>query len=182
MIDDRSSSLCHPERNDSEAVVKSKDLTTNDQRLTTYFVTYDRLTLLLLLATACGGASAPLMIDHAEIRVAPVGAVAASGYLVVHNHGAVADTLASVTTAAADSVSLHESMDHGDGVMMMMPLEWMAIPAGDSVVFAQGGRHLMLERFAKPLVIGDSVRLTFTFRSGRVLEVTAPVRLVGEDG
>ena len=145
-------------------------------------MTYDRLTLVLLLATACSGATEPLAIVDAEIRVAPVGAVAASGYFVVHNHGAVADTLASVISSAADSVSLHESMDHGDGVMMMMPLEWMAIPAGDSVAFAQGGRHLMLEQFATPLVIGDSVRLTFTFRSGRVLEVTAPVRLVGEDG
>jgi copper(I)-binding protein len=145
-------------------------------------MTYDRLTLMLLLATACSGATEPLAVDHAEIRVAPVGAVTASGYFVLHNRGAVADTLASVTSSAADSVSLHESMDHGDGVMMMMPLEWIAIPAGDSVAFASGGRHLMLERFAKPLVIGDSVRLTFTFRSGRVLEVTAPVRLVGEDG
>lgn len=158
--------------------MKSKDVTTYDLRT----MTYDRLTLLVILATACGGASTPLVVDHPEIRVAPVGAVAASGYFVVRNDGPVADTLASVTTAAADSVSLHESMDHGDGVMMMMPLEWIAIPAGDSVAFAAGGRHLMLERFPTPLVIGDSLRLTFTFRSGRVVEVTAPVRLVGEDG
>ncbi len=116
------------------------------------------------------------------MRVAPVAAVTASGYLVVHNRGDVADTLDRVTTPAADSVTLHESMDHGDGVMMMMPLEWIAIPAGDSVAFTSGGRHLMLERFASPLVIGDSVRLAFRFRSGRVLEVTAPVRQVGEDG
>jgi len=145
-------------------------------------MTAARLSVLLMLTTACGAAEGPLAVDRAEIRVAPVSAVTASGYFVLHNTGTVADTLASVTTAAADSVSFHESMDHGDGVMMMMPLEWIAIPAGDSVAFASGGRHLMLERFAKPLVIGDSVRLTFTFRSGRVLEVTAPVRLVGEDG
>jgi len=145
-------------------------------------MTAARLSVLLMLTTACGAAEGPLEVSRLEVRVAPVGAVTASGYFVVHNRGAVADTLAAVTSSAADSVSLHESMDHGDGVMMMMPLEWMAIPAGDSVVFAQGGRHLMLERFAKPLVIGDSVRLTFTFRSGRALEVTAPVRVVGEDG
>jgi copper(I)-binding protein len=146
-------------------------------------MTYDRLAPMLLLATACTGASsAPLVVDRAEVRVAPVAAVAASGYFVVRNNGPLADTLASVRSTAADSMSLHESMDHGDGVMMMMPLEWVAIPAGDSVAFAPGGRHLMLERFAAPLVIGDSVRLTFTFRSGRVLEVTAPVRQVGEDG
>jgi copper(I)-binding protein len=145
-------------------------------------MTAARLSVLLLLTTACGAAEGPLAVDRAEIRVAPVSAVTASGYFVVRNSGAVADTLASVTSTAADDVSLHESMDHGDGVMMMMPLEWIAIPANDSLVFAQGGRHLMLEQFATPLVIGDSVRLTFTFRSGRVLGVTAPIRLVGEDG
>lgn len=145
-------------------------------------MTYDRFTLILLLTTACSSASVPLTVDRAEIRVAPVGAVAASAYFVVRNNGAVADTLASVASSATTFVSLHESMDHGDGVMMMMPLKWVAIPPGDSVAFAPGGRHLMLEEMPTPLVIGDSVRLTFTFRSGRVLEVTAPVRPVGEDG
>lgn len=145
-------------------------------------MTAARLSVLLLLTTACGAAERPLTVDRAEVRVAPVGAVAASAYFVVRNNGTMADTLASVTTASADLVSFHESMDHGDGVMMMMPLDWIAIPAADSVVFAPGGRHLMLERFATPLVIGDSVQLTFTFRSGRVVEVMAPVRLVGEDG
>jgi copper(I)-binding protein len=152
-------------------------LSTYDLRLTTA-----RRLLPLILLAACNAASEPLAIVDAEIRVAPVGAVAASAYFVVHNNGAVADTLASVTSAAADSLSLHESMDHGDGVMMMMPLEWIEIPAGDSVAFTPGGRHVMLERFAPPLVIGDSARLTFRFRSGRVLEVTAPIRGVGDDG
>ena len=137
-----------------------------------------RLSLLLMLVTACGGGDA-LSVDGMEIRIAPVGAVAASGYLVLRNAGESADTLDRVTTPAADSVTLHESMDHGDGQVMMMPLTWIAVPAGDSVVFAMGGHHLMLEHFPTPLAVGADVVLTFHFRSGRTIEQSTTVRAVG---
>ncbi len=141
-------------------------------------MTSARLSLLLLLLTACGGADA-LSVDGVEIQIAPVGAVAASGYFVLRNAGESADTLDRVTTPAADSVTLHESMDHGDGQVMMMPLTWIAVPAGDSVVFAIGGHHLMLEHFPTPLAVGADVVLTFHFRSGRTIEQSTTVRAVG---
>jgi copper(I)-binding protein len=141
-------------------------------------MTSARLLLLLLCTTACGGGDA-LRADRLEIQVAPVGAVAASGYFVLRNAGALADTLDRVSTPAADSVTLHESMDHGDGQLMMMPLTWLAVPAGDSVVFAMGGRHLMLEHFPTPLTVGSAVTLTFHFRSGRTVEQSTTVRAVG---
>lgn len=130
------------------------------------------------LLGSCGGKTVPLAVERLEVRIAPVAAVSASGYLVLRNVGAVADTLDRVSTPAAESVTLHESMDHGDGQKMMMPLTWAAIPAHDSMVFAVGTRHLMLERFPVPLTVGSTVQLTFHFRSGRVLTLAAPVRAV----
>ncbi len=142
-------------------------------------MTSARLLLLLLCTTACGAAEGPLRVSRLEVSIAPVGAVAASGYLVLRNAGAVADTLDRVSTPSADSVSIHESMDHGDGQTMMMPLTWLAVPAKDSVVFALGGRHLMLEHFPTPLTVGSAVMLTFHFRSGRTIDETTTVRAVG---
>lgn len=142
-------------------------------------MTSARLLLLLLCTTACGAAEGPLRVSRLEVSIAPVGAVAASGYLVLRNAGAVADTLDRVSTPSADSVSIHESMDHGDGQTMMMPLTWVAVPANDSVVFAMGGRHLMLEHFPTPLTVGSPVTLTFHFRSGRTIEQATTVRAVG---
>ncbi len=138
-----------------------------------------RTAIAVLLTTACGGGAAPLSVERLEVRIAPVGAVTASGYLVVYNRGPLADTLDRVTTPAADSVTLHESMDHGDGQTMMMPLTWLAIPARDSVTFAVGGRHLMLEHFVTPLTVGSSVSMTFHFRSGRTIKQSTTVRAVG---
>ncbi|MBK7593799.1 MAG: copper chaperone PCu(A)C [Gemmatimonadetes bacterium] len=142
-------------------------------------MTSARLLLLLLCTTACGAAEGPLRVSRLEVSMAPVGAVAASGYFVLRNAGALADTLDRVTTPAADSVTIHESMDHGDGQVMMMPLTWVAVPAGDSVVFALGGRHLMLEHFPTPLAVGSAVTLTFHFRSGRTITQSTTVHAVG---
>ena len=142
-------------------------------------MTSARLLLLLLCTTACGAAEGPLRVERLEVSVAPVGAVAASAYFVIRNASVLADTLDRVSTPAADSVTLHESMDHGDGQVMMMPLTWLAIPAKDSVVFSLGGRHLMLEQFPAPLTLGTKVTLTFHFRSGRTVAQATTVRAVG---
>ena len=143
----------------------------------------DRRTALTMMVAvgllgSCGREPEPIAVEQLEVRIAPVAAVSASGYFILRNRGSVADTLDAVASAVADSVTPHESMDEGGGRTMMMPLSWIAIPAGDSVVFAPGGRHLMLERFTRPITPGDSVPLSFHFRSGRVLKLVAPVRAI----
>jgi copper(I)-binding protein len=132
----------------------------------------------VVLLGSCGGEAAPLAVERLEVRMAPVAAVSASGYFILQNRGAVADTLDAVASEGADSVTLHASMPEDGGQVMMMPLSWIAIPAGDSVVFAPGGRHLMLERFTRSIAPGDSLPVSFHFRSGRVLKLAAPVRAV----
>lgn len=132
----------------------------------------------VFLLGSCGGTTAPLAVEQLEVRIAPVAAVSASGYFILRNRGSVADTLDAVASEVADSVTLHESMPEAGGHVMMMSLSWIGIPAGDSVVFAPGGRHLMLERFTRPLTPGDSVPFSFQFRSGQVLKLVAPVRAV----
>lgn len=135
--------------------------------------------LLVLGALGCAPPSGGVQIEGAEVRIAPVGAVTAAAYFTLRNGGVAADTLVSLGSDIADSLSLHESMDHGDGVIMMTPLTWLAIPAGESMTFAQGGRHVMLERFKRPIAPGDSIWLSLHFSSGHRVEVIVPVRAVG---
>lgn len=133
----------------------------------------------LLAVIGCGAPSEELVIEGAEVRVAPVAAVTAAAYFTLQNAGPVADTITAIGSDIADSLSLHESMDHGDGNTMMMPLAWLAVPAGERVTLAPGGKHLMIEGLTRPIAPGDSIRLTLSFSSGRRLEVIAPVRAVG---
>jgi len=88
----------------------------------------------------------------------------------------------SVTTPAARSARIHESLMEG-GRASMRPVESLALPAGRAVELRPGGYHVMLEGLAKPLAEGERVPLTFTVegkggKRSRV-EVGAAVRPLG---
>ena len=88
----------------------------------------------------------------------------------------------SVTTPAARSARIHESLMEG-GRASMRPVESLALPAGRAVELRPGGYHVMLEGLAKPLAEGERVPLTFTVegkggKRSRV-EVEAAVRPLG---
>ncbi|HEX3096239.1 MAG TPA: copper chaperone PCu(A)C, partial [Usitatibacter sp.] len=67
----------------------------------------------------------------------------------------------SVTTPAARSARIHESLMEG-GRASMRPVESLALPAGRAVELRPGGYHVMLEGRAKPLAAGERVPLPFT--------------------
>ena len=141
-----------------------------------------------LALSACGAASertpeashteaprAQLAVKDAWARAADSGGTA-SVYFTIVNTAAVADTLASAKSEAAEEVGLHMSMMHGN-TMHMAGLQSLPVPAADSVLFAPLGAHVMLTRTTHVLAVGDTVPLTLTFVSGQTLEVRAGVRL-----
>jgi len=88
----------------------------------------------------------------------------------------------SVTTPAASSAQIHESLMDG-GRASMRHVESLRLPAGRSVELRPGGYHVMLEGLARPLAEGERVPLTFTIedQGGRRtrVEVDAAVRPLG---
>ncbi len=101
--------------------------------------------------------------------------VNSAAYLVIRNPGPEADALVAVETAAADTAELH-SVSMTEGVMRMRPVDSVAVAAGGEAVLEPGGFHVMLIGLRAALAEGDTVPLTLRFRSGRTLEVMAPVR------
>lgn len=130
---------------------------------------------LLVLAGLAGCQPAPgISVDDPWIRAVPPGASATAGYLVLANGGAADRVLESVSAGDGVRVEIHETT-MADGVMRMRRLDGVTLPAGESVAFAPGGRHLML--FADPLpAAGSTVTLELRFADGEVLTVEAPVR------
>lgn len=101
--------------------------------------------------------------------------VNSAAYMVLRNATDQADALVAVESALADTVELHTvSMD--DGIMRMRAVEEVAVPERGEAVLAPGGFHIMLIGLHAPLVEGDTAGLTLRFRSGRTLELTAPIR------
>lgn len=134
---------------------------------------------LSVAATAAGSGPAPsggVYIQGAWSRPAAAG-MNGAGFLTITNSGARPETLVSVSSPMAARVEMHQTSMTG-GIMSMQRLEsGIALPQGQSVVFAPGAMHLMVFGLKSPLKQGDYLPLTFNLASGRQLKAKAVVRL-----
>ena len=126
-----------------------------------------------ILAIAAGAAADPLEVTDAWVRQPPPGANAAA-YLTLVNPGATTQRLVAASSDACERVEMHRSVVE-NGVARMRALQAIEVPAGQSVVLAPRGLHLMLIA-PKPLQEGDRVVLRLALDGGETLAVDAPVR------
>jgi len=134
---------------------------------------------LCLMATAAGSSpttSGGVHIQNAWSRPAAAGTIGA-GFFTITNSGRKPETLISATSPIAARVELHQTSMSG-GVMSMQRLDaGVTLPPGQSVVFAPGGRHLMVFGLKSALKAGDTLPLTLNLASGGRLQAKAVVRL-----
>lgn len=123
-----------------------------------------------------------LSIERPWTRATAPGAPAAGGFLTITNEGAEGDRLLGGSTRRAERLEIHQVAMDGD-VMRMRPLpDGLTIPAGETVVLAPGGYHIMLMGLKEPFTEGGSVEITLEFeRAGRV-DLTMPVGAIGANG
>ena len=128
---------------------------------------------LALLTVGASFAAPSVVVREAWGPATPPGARTAAIYLEIDNDGANTDLLYGAFTDIADRVEFH-TRTHRDGVMTMTPMETVAIPAGQTVVFKPHGRHLMLFGLKRPMLPGDTIPVTLEFRNaGRVIAAAA---------
>jgi len=60
--------------------------------------------------------------------------------------------------------------------MGMQEVDEVALSAGTAVALEPGGFHIMLMGLKQPLVLGDTVEVVLTFKSGEEVTVDAEVR------
>ncbi len=136
------------------------------------------LALTLAGAIACGGTSATprtVEVHGAWARPADSGLVTAAYFSLV-NHTAAPVSYQSASSPLAADVGLHETMEMS-GMVHMMPLDSVPpIAPGDSLVLAEGAKHLMVSGLRRRLAAGDSLPLAIMLRDGRVLHLNAAVR------
>ena len=95
------------------------------------------------------------------------GAPPVAVYFTVRNTGTRADTLVAIEVTAA-TATLHQQTGTGGGMETMVPLTFAVIPPGESIRFAPGGRHVMIEELTRPLAVGEVIPMTMIFaRAGR---------------
>lgn len=100
-------------------------------------------------------------------------------YFHIRNEGATADTLDAIEITAG-TASLHQQTGAGGAMETMVPLAFAAIPAGETMRFAPGGRHVMIEGLARPVTVGDVLPMTMVFRRAGRAPVAARVVTYGQ--
>jgi copper(I)-binding protein len=126
-----------------------------------------------VVALAAPALGEPFQIADAWVRATPPGAVTAAAYLTITNAGE-GDRLLGAASPAARELQLHDHVLDG-GMSRMVQLPEIALPAGATVRFEPGAKHVMLLDIAAPLVAGTMVELTLRFATAPPLTLTAPV-------
>jgi copper(I)-binding protein len=121
--------------------------------------------VLAMAAAQHVAAAGRLEIEHAWIRTAPPGAMMLAGYATLRNSGDAPVAIAGATSADFGEVSLHETVEE-NGVARMRALGEVTIAPGAQVVFAPGGKHLMLMRPTHAQKAGESIKIHFNTKSG----------------
>lgn len=131
--------------------------------------------------------SAPIILGALELtnaftRAMPPAAKAGGGFVTIANTGNEDDRLVSASSPAAPVVELHEMRMDGD-VMVMRELEnGVFVPAGETVMLAPGGLHIMFMKVPTPFAEGEPVPVTLTFEKAGSVDIMLMVAPIGATG
>ena len=126
-----------------------------------------RIVAILGVLLALAGCESPkeIHVSNAWVRLAAAPGRPAAGYFTLHGGPADA-TLVSISSDVAIRAEMHESMKSGS-VSTMKPIDQVALPAASEIVFAPGGKHVMLFDMNPGIKPGAPVPLLFTFADGQ---------------
>jgi len=101
-----------------------------------------------------------------------------AAYFMVENGTGETDRLVSASSPDFERIELHRTVEDG-GVMKMEPVDGFEVPAGDQLMLAPGGNHLMLFGAAQTFSEGETVSFTLTFEGAGPIEVSAEISRKG---
>lgn len=132
--------------------------------------------LAAIFLTSCGQGDI-LLVKDVVVNLSPVDGNPSSGYATIQG-GPDDVTLVSVTSDDVMRMEMHETVEE-DGMAMMKPLEKVAIPAGDTVKFKPGGKHLMIWGVGGGSVAQGTLKMLFIFSNDDRIEVNAVIKQAG---
>ncbi|WP_235890725.1 copper chaperone PCu(A)C [Martelella alba] len=116
-----------------------------------------------------------LALSGAFARATLPGAPVGGGFLTITNHGDSDDRLISAAADIAGLVQLHNMRMEGDVMRMYQMKDGIDIPAGDTVMLAPGGLHIMFMKLHGPLVEGETIKVELKFIKAGSIMVDFPV-------
>lgn len=131
----------------------------------------------LLTEFASPAFATELTIKDGYVRGLPPGQTVTAAFMTVFNAGDEAVVVNSISSSGSQRAEIHAHR-HSAGMMSMVKVDSITIPAGGEFVLAPGGHHVMLIGLHKLLREGDQVTIGLSNDSGLLTEFTLPVRSV----
>lgn len=135
-------------------------------------------TVLCLVALASCAKEKELDVTDAYVRFSPVAANPSAAYFTLHG-GQQDVSLIGVSSEVAIRSEMHESMGSG-GMAAMKPIMSVPVPAGATVNFEPGGKHVMLWKINPGIKPPKHIILNFAFSNGERLQADAPLVAAGD--
>lgn len=134
--------------------------------------------LALAALGACAQKPDQLTVVDAWVRLGATPTNPAAGYFTIQG-GPTADKLVLVFSPVVIRTEMHETTGEG-GMASMKKIDTVDVPAGATVEFKPGGKHLMLFNVNPGILPPRTLPLTLNFASGTKLEVQARVFRAGD--
>lgn len=116
-----------------------------------------------------------LVIENAWARATPPNAKTAAIYMTMRNEGSTPFSLVKADTSASGMTMLHNTVMEKD-VMKMKHMMRVAIEPGKTATFEPGGMHIMLMSLNRPLIEGETLDLTLSFKKREPIALTVPIK------
>ena len=91
------------------------------------------------------------------------------------------DRLTGITTPVANEAMVH-AVEEENGVSRMVHVPALDLPAGEPVMLAPGGAHVMLLGLDAKLVEGENFPMTLSFENASGVTVQVPVLAIAAQG
>lgn len=125
------------------------------------------------------GTGPRLRVEEAWARATPQGAKVGAGYLRIVNTGNMPDRLIGISSAAASSADLHQSVMVNTIAEMRPVVGGLEIPAGGTVTLKPGSYHIMFRGLKEPFKKGGTVKATLDFKNAGKIPVAFAVKGIG---
>ncbi|WP_162559111.1 copper chaperone PCu(A)C [Sphingorhabdus sp. EL138] len=132
--------------------------------------------LAAVFLTSCGQGNV-LLVKDVVVNLSPVEGNPSAGYATIEG-GPEDVSLVSVTADDVMRMEMHETVEE-NGMAMMKTLGKVPVPAGETVKFEPGGKHLMIWGIGGGSVAQGSLRMIFIFSNDDRIQVDAVIKQAG---
>lgn len=141
-----------------------------------------KLAMAIIISSFSLAAHATITVSEPWARATVEGQSMGGAFLAITNDSNRDVALIGVATNVAHHAEMH-IMQEANGMMQMVQVQQLDIPAHQTVTLAPKGKHIMLMGLEHALSAGQNVGLKLKFKdNGRIkrINVNAPVRSLGQ--